>query len=211
MATAGLGGGDQIVDLVALDEPDVLLATGYADGDKDAMGVWSVRLDEAGSQWTRVRQPPPMSRRTALDKLASSDSTVVGFDGTPTSPAWLSTDAGQSWTNSTFQTSYLFTLTSSATVTDGFLASGRACCGLPTQVAGTLLLSADGQDWTASPGPSFFAKPVEAVATLPTGLIAIGEETYICLRAAATGGSGRRCPDTSRATTGSMAPPSRSG
>jgi hypothetical protein len=113
-----------------------------------------------------------------LSALAVSNETVVGFDGTPTMPAWYSLDGGQTWSNAVFQLPFSFVATDAATREGAFLAVGRACCGLPSRVSGQIVSSPDGITW--SPAMDYaLAAPTEAIVATPWGWIALGGQTYL--------------------------------
>jgi hypothetical protein len=179
LTTAGLVPGDEIVDIAALQGSDDFVATGQFANDSETMGAWTMRIDSTGSHWQRSARPPPSMGTAALTSVAAIDDTVIGFDGTPTDPAWYSLDAGETWTNSDFKPSYRLIPTDARSGPDGFVATGRACCGLPGDLAGVVVRSVDGRTWTEAREKLAFAKPIEAVASTGVGWIALGEENYL--------------------------------
>jgi hypothetical protein len=179
LPTTGLEPDADIVDVTAVHDSGTYVATGHFAEAGDMMGVWSVRVDSTGSQWQHAVTPPPAIRRATLTSLAAAGDTVVGFDVTRTEPAWYSLDAGQTWTNSGFQPSYELITTDAGSDLGGFVAAGRACCGLPGVLVGAVVRSPDGHAWTEARGGSAFAKPIEAVVSTPVGWIALGEESYL--------------------------------
>ena len=144
------------------------------------MGVWTVEVDSTGTNWQHATNPPPSIGRATLASLAAAGDTVIGFDSHAQSiRPGIRSMAGQSWTNAGFRPSYKFITTDAGTRVNGFLATGRACCGLPGQLVGSVVGSADGQAWTDVRGGLAFAKPIEAVASTRVGWVALGEETYL--------------------------------
>jgi hypothetical protein len=174
---ADLQGTDDVTDFVGLDWGR-RVASGYTDaGDGREPHVWVGFNDIDSIEWHDAASPPALTKST-LGSLSAKGETVIGFGRTPTAEAWYSADAGESWTASDFNPSYSFAATDAAAAQDGFYATGRACCTLPTVNGGVVLHSQDGSKWSAV-GPSVFASPIEAIGAWPGGLIALGEETYL--------------------------------
>ena len=176
----GLLAGDDVGDVVTVAEGQDLVASGRFADDEALMGIWQVRFEADGSRWRAATEPPPSLHGSTLRALASNGDVVVGFDGSRNPHVWYSADAGATWTGSDFTTSYRFLTTDSASGgSSGFVAAGRACCGLPDQEYGMVIRSDDGRAWTeARPGIDF-ARPIEALVNTPVGWIALGEETYV--------------------------------
>jgi hypothetical protein len=179
LTTSGLEPGNEIVDMVTTGDSMDFVASGRFASDSEAMGIWRMRLDEAGSQWQHAAGPPPSIRDSTLTSLASDGRAVVGFDVTRNPHVWYSLDAGDSWTSADYRSSFGLLTTDSAVGQTGFAASGSACCGLPDERYGVVIRSVDGKAWAdARPGLAF-GKPIEAVLATERGWIALGEETYL--------------------------------
>jgi hypothetical protein len=175
---SGLEESDEVVDFVALDWGR-RVATGYAQSASDREPrVWLVDNDIFSISWHEPSDPPT-AIASALQSLAVEGSTVVGFTTGRASPAWYSQDGGESWAPSRFDPNHSFESTDTTTAGGGFYAAGRICCTTPTTRAGAILHSTDGSSWTTTGPSGAFPSPIESIAVTDSGLIALGEETYL--------------------------------
>ena len=178
MSVSGAGDGRDIVDAVGVGDHFVVAGSFAGDDNRAPFRTLRVNFYE-GAVFEPVETPPPSNSNSQMKGLAAMGDLVVAFDGTPTTPAWYSTDGGETWSNSEFQLPHSFEATDAAAISGRFVAVGRSCCGLPTKTAGQVLSSTDGRTWVTALGASPFGAPLEAIVSTPDGWIALGEQVYL--------------------------------
>lgn len=176
---AGLSGRDEFVEGIGLSTPYQRILTGSAAGDSDHMAVWIG--SDSDDTFRRASRPPERSHGGVLYSLAAIDEeggVVIGFDGTSTLPAWFSTDFGDTWHNSESQPPFWFLTTDAVAMGRRLFAAGMACCTGLGQGVGAVISSEDGAHWDYENAQLLPTIP-EAIVSTETGLIALGERTYV--------------------------------
>lgn len=169
--------GDEILDAIQRPSFDGVIASGAFADDGSHAGVWLGQIALRGV-FRRASQPP--ATLGELTGLGVMGQTVFGFDNTADRPAWYSADSGDRWQRSPFRPDFWFVDRESVTFQGTGFVGGSACCTSPGTSAGMILDSKNGVDWQPAT-PLGLASPIEDMATMPTGLIAVSSSRDVYL------------------------------
>jgi hypothetical protein len=160
---------------------DGLMAVGSRQGTEvDEAMTWT---SPDAVTWTAAKQPP---NAPGLSIAAARDTFVVAFGEDQDFPlAWITRDVGANWYEESIDvggapTDGLTTAVESVvTTTGGFVAVGDGCCIGTAQLVPIVFTSADGTQWIGHIQPADHPEAMRRVVAIPTGLLAVGVETYV--------------------------------
>jgi hypothetical protein len=160
---------------------DSLMAVGSRQGtDIDEAMTWT---SPDAAIWTAAEQPP---NAPGLSIAAARDKVVVAFGEDQDYPlAWITRDVGANWYEESIDVDGappdgLTTAVESVVATAaGFVAVGDGCCVGTAQLVPIVFASDDGTQWIGHIQPADHTEAMRRVVAIPTGLLAVGVETYV--------------------------------
>lgn len=160
---------------------DSLMAVGSLQGtDTDEAMTWT---SPDAATWTAAEQPP---NAPGLSIAAARDKVVVAFGEDQDFPlGWITRDVGANWYEESIDVEaappdgLTLAVESVLATTGGFVAVGDGCCTGTAELVPIVFTSADGTQWIGHLQPADRAEAMRRVVSIPTGLLAVGVETYV--------------------------------
>lgn len=133
--------------------------------------------------WTPAELPPDAP---ALVNAAARDNVVVGFGVDEEFPlAWISRDFGRNWYEESIdvegadpEEGLTMAVEGVVAAGDGYVGVGSGCCLGVGQLVPIVVNSADGTQWQGRPQLSDYPEAMSRIVAIPSGLLAVGVETY---------------------------------